>query len=402
MITETTPAARPARAARRARRLPAALALTVLTVTVAVVGPSAPRGAHAAPGPGSAPGPGAHAGHGPGAAARAAHAVPPALTPPPAAPPDVRTVSAWLPYWNQEAAYQDALRHARQLHTVSPFWYRALPTGEIEPYPGAGERRVIDGLRRAGIKVVPTVSETMAPGALAALVTSPERRTAHAAALVRTVRGRAYDGLDLDYESIAPTGDAERPAVRAGYADLVAEVCRRLHALRKLCVVTVSPQTATTGRVWDYARLGHAVDRLRIMGYDLHWKGGEPGPLATPQWYDETLRRATSLVPRDRIELALPGYGWNWPADGGRATHVTWREAEALRTAHNRPYHLDPASGTPHFSYREGGGTRHVWYQDARGVAAHLPVLRRHGVRNTALWALDFEDPEVWPVLARG
>ncbi|MFI9779596.1 hypothetical protein ACIHCV_33715 [Streptomyces sp. NPDC051956] len=45
---------------------------------------------------------------------------------------------------------------------------------------------------------------------------------------------------------------------------------------------------------------------------------------------------------------------------------------------------------------------RTVWYQDARGTQAHLSVLRRCGVRNTVLWALDFEDPGLWAVLARG
>ncbi|BCK67023.1 hypothetical protein Srufu_009760 [Streptomyces libani subsp. rufus] len=35
-----------------------------------------------------------------------------------------RSGSAWLPYWGDiDAAYRDALRHAAQLHTVSPFWY---------------------------------------------------------------------------------------------------------------------------------------------------------------------------------------------------------------------------------------------------------------------------------------
>ncbi|MFH8733609.1 MULTISPECIES: hypothetical protein [unclassified Streptomyces] len=37
-----------------------------------------------------------------------------------------------------------------------------------------------------------------------------------------------------------------------------------------------------------------------------------------------------------------------------------------------------------------------------RAPAPHLPVLRRYRVRNTVLWALDFEDPGLWAVLARG
>ncbi|MEV6548525.1 glycosyl hydrolase family 18 protein [Streptomyces sp. NPDC051597] len=327
-------------------------------------------------------------------------APPPRAAAEPAPPP--RSVSAWLPYWDQEGAYQDALRHAAQLHTVSPFWYQAVGAERIDGHPGAGAQRVIDGLHAAGIAVVPTVMETMKPGVLAAILTDPDRRATHVTALLTVVGSRSYDGLDIDYESIAPTGDADYPAVRAAYAAFIGELCARLHALAKKCVSTVSPQTATTGRVWDYAALGRAADRVRIMAYDRHWSGGSPGPLAGVDWYEDILRRATVLIPPDRIEMALPAYGWDWPASGGgRARHVTWREAEALRTAKGAPYQLDPVSQTPHFSYQDGDTAREVWYQDARGVEADLPVLARYGVRTTSLWALNFEDPAVWPVLAR-
>ncbi|MEV5158822.1 glycosyl hydrolase family 18 protein [Streptomyces sp. NPDC053728] len=335
---------------------------------------------------------------------------PPAAVPAPEQAPGSdapvpRTVSAWLPYWDQEGAYQDALRHADQLHTVSPFWYEAVSAGRIDAHPGAGARGIIDGLHRAGTKVVPTVMETMRSGALAAILTSPARRAEHTDALMRTVATRDYDGLDLDYESIAATGDATYAAVRDGFTALVTDLCRRLHTQGKQCVVTVFPKTATTGRIWDYAALGRVADRVRIMGYNLHWSGGDPGPLADTHWYEDILARATALVPPAKLEMGLPAYGWNWPSDStstAATRHVTWKEAEELRLEQGAPYRFDEVSGTPYFTYDDGTESREVWYQDARGIAAHLPVLRKHGVVNTALWALDFEDPEIWPVLAGG
>ncbi|MFF3641325.1 glycosyl hydrolase family 18 protein [Streptomyces sp. NPDC002564] len=358
------------------RRLRNARTLAVLAVAGAVLAPLPAASDPAGPAPRPVSAPGA------------------------AAPP--RTVSAWLPYWDQENAYKIALRHADQLHTVSPFWYRMKSAGRVDLHGGAGSRRIVDGLHRAGIKVVPTVMETLPRGALAAVVTDPGRRATHVETLLKVVRSRAYDGIDLDYESIAPTGDAAYEKVRDGYATLVTDLCRRLHALRKQCVVTVSPKTAGTGRVWDYRRLGAAADRLRVMAYNLHWAEGSPGPLSTPAWYDEILRRATAEVPRDKLEMGLPAYGWDWAVGKrDRARHVTSLEAEALRRKVGAPYRIDPTSRTPHFTYEDGGTRRTVWYQDARGTAAHLPVLRRYGVRHTVLWALGFEDPNLWRELAR-
>ncbi|MBB5936556.1 glycosyl hydrolase family 18 protein [Streptomyces zagrosensis] len=323
---------------------------------------------------------------------------------PPPAPR--RTVSAWLPYWQQDGAYRDALAHADQLHTVSPFWYEMTSTQRITAHPGAGEHRIIDGLHRAGIKVVPTVTEAPNAAAMAALLTDPSRRAAHADTLLRLADSRPYDGLDLDYERMNHSADpAVLRRVRNGFSALVSEVCARLHARGKQCTVAVYPRThaSDTAPAYDYARLGRAVDRLRIMGYNLHNALGPPGPLSSPAWYDAILRYATSRVPADRIEMGIPAYGWDYRAgDRARATHRTTREAEALRRRVGAPYALDAASKTPHFTYADNGRRREVWYQDARGIAAHLPVLHRHGVVNTALWALDFEEAGLWPTLERG
>ncbi|MBC9713840.1 glycosyl hydrolase [Streptomyces sp. TRM66268-LWL] len=318
--------------------------------------------------------------------------------------PAPRTVSGWLPYWEQEAAYRTALRHRDQLHTVSPFWYEAKDDGRVAPHMGAGDKRVIDGLHKAGIKVVPTVHERLGPGRLAALVTDPKRRARHLDALMTTVRSRAYDGLDIDYETHATSPDDRYEEVRARYAEFITELCRRLHAERKQCITTVSPQARGNGRIWDYRRLGAVSDRLRIMAYNLHWAGGKPGPVSSPDWYEDILKHATRLVPREKIEMALPAFGWDWAASGKptRARGVTWQSAEELRRKVGARYRFDPVSKTPHFSYTEKKQRREVWYQDARGTEAHLPVLRKHGVRNTALWALNFEDPALWRTLARG
>ncbi|MFG2888742.1 glycosyl hydrolase family 18 protein [Streptomyces sp. NPDC048248] len=312
-----------------------------------------------------------------------------------------RTGSAWLPYWGDtEEAFQDALQHADQLHTVSPFWYEAS-AATVKSHPGAGSIRIIDGLHEAGIKVVPTVTETLAADEMADLMHDPERRTAHVDALMELVQSRAYDGLDLDYERMAVTGDsAARDRVRTGYNALAKDLCARLHARGKQCVITVMARARGNGKAFDYEELGKVADRIRIMGYDLHWAGGEAGPLSATDWYEDFLRYATDTIPRNRIEVSFPGYGWDWTTGvKARAHHLTWKEADALRRQEGVGYHFDDASGTPYFTYQKGGRTHEVWYQDARGVRAHMPLLEKYGVQGTGLWALGFEDPDTWAAL---
>ncbi|MDJ0380037.1 glycosyl hydrolase family 18 protein [Streptomyces sp. G-G2] len=316
---------------------------------------------------------------------------------------DARTTSAWLPYWDTEAGYASALAHADQLHTVSPFWYTASAADAIAGEAGAGDERIIDGLHGKGIRVVPTVVETPGPAAMAELMDDPAERATHVDALMEVVTSRSYDGLDLDYERMAETGDARlTERVREGYDRLTEELCARLHALRKTCVVTVMPRLDGEGLAFDYAHLGKVADRVRIMGYNLHNALADPGPLSSLDWYDRFIGYAVGVVPREKLEVALPAYGWNWTVGSkARAGHVTSREAEALRERVGAAYTYDTVSGTPHFGYTDAAGAAHeVWYQDARGSKAHLAVLARHGVRGSGLWALGFEDPGVWTALS--
>lgn len=313
-----------------------------------------------------------------------------------------RTGSAWLPYWGDtDAAYRDALRHASQLHTVSPFWYQASSDTAVTGHEGAGRRGVIDGLHDAGIDVVPTVTETLGAERMAELMHDPQRRADHVETLLGIMDSRPYDGLDLDYESMAVTHDKEvRARVRTGYSALVRQLCARLHARDAQCVVTVPARVRGSGEAFDYEELGRYADRVRIMGYDLHWSGGEAGPLSARDWYGEFLRYATDTIPRDKIEVAFPGYGWDWVTGvTGHAAHRTWKEAEALREREDADYLFDERSGTPHFTYRKDGDDHEVWYQDARGVRELMPLLRKYGVRGTGLWALGFEDPGTWAAL---
>ncbi|MER7203066.1 glycosyl hydrolase [Streptomyces sp. NPDC000188] len=238
------------------------------------------------------------------------------------ASPPPRTLSAWLPYRDQEGAYQDALAHADQLRIISPFVL---------------------------------------------------------------VRSRAYDGIGLDYETIAATGDATYRTVGPGHTALLRDLCSGLHALGKVWFATVNPKTTTTGRIWDYRSLGQVADRVRILTYNLHYATGTPGPLSSTAWYDEILRRATAEIPLDCIELGLPAYGWDWAEgrhESGPARHLegSGRPARGRRRAlRARPRLAEPAlhvQGERHRPHRLVSGRAR-----RRGAPARAASLRgaQHG-----------------------
>ncbi len=322
--------------------------------------------------------------------------------------PPRRIVSGWLPYWTASASLASVTANADLWSDASPFWYRATGATTIQGLPGAGDSAVVGELRSRGIPVLPTVTETLNAADMAALLSDPAQRSAHVQALVDLVSGNGYDGIDLDYESMNYGGTAEqKAAVRAGFVALVGELGTALDTQGRLLSVTVGARTATTNwwPVHDYAGIGAVADRFRIMAYDLHSAGGVPGAVAPIGWVDQVLSYAVTVVPRSKVQIGVPLYGYDWPQDPaapdgwGRATALTYNQAEALRASVGAARQWSSPDAAPYFSYVKDGLTHQVWYNDADATTAKMTFVGKYGIKGLAFWAVGAEDTRQWPAL---
>ena len=103
------------------------------------------------------------------------------------------------------------------------------------------------------------------------------QRAAHVAALVDLVTANGFDGIDLDYEAMNFGGTAtDKASARNGFVTLVRELGAALDRQGRLLSVTVGARTRVDDPNWsvfDYAGIGPAADRFRIMtSYDYHWR----------------------------------------------------------------------------------------------------------------------------------
>ncbi len=159
---------------------------------------------------------------------------------------------------------------------------------------------------------------------------------------------------------------------------------------------TAEPGTWPGARAQDWRAIGAAADEVRVMAYDYTSAGSPPGPVAPAAWVDQVLELATSLVPRDRIVLGVPTYGYDWTA-GAEGTAVQWADVQAIADARNASPQWDSDHSAPWLRYTDERGRDHtVWYENARSLATKLDVARRHGVDRLVLWRLGGEDPDIW------
>ncbi|RLC92427.1 MAG: glycoside hydrolase, partial [Chloroflexi bacterium] len=228
-------------------------------------------------------------------------------------------------------------------------------------------------------------------------------RAAHVNALVNETLAYGYDGIDIDYESLPGLAD------RDGFSLFVEELAAALHAQGKLLSVTVHPKTSEPGswggpQAQDWARIGAAADRFRVMTYAYHWGTGEPGPIAPLWWMEDVMALATSAVPPNRVYVGLHFYGYDWGENS--VNSLTWENAQALITAYRVTPQWKTASGwgravsEPWFAYTDGEGHSHqAWYADENSIKARLRLVQQYGLGGIAVWRLGGEDPANWSVI---
>jgi spore germination protein YaaH len=330
-------------------------------------------------------------------------------------------LDAWAPYWALDASLPEVGRRAGELHELSPFWFTAERADSIvadEHAPKADTAAFLRRARAAGARIVPSVVDGMAAGAMAAVLADPGQRAVHVKALADFAAKGDYAGLDLDYESFAFKDDRSTWATtRPAWVAFVGELAKRLHADGRTLTVSVPPvyddgQTDESGYwVYDYGAITPLVDRVRVMAYD--YSTADPGPIAPLEWVQQAIDgTAKASGDASKLVLGVPAYGYNWvlstvgtcPAAAEGRTNVSASAATDLAKRRGATPVYDASIGEWSFSYQlpvsDGTTsctqTRQVRYVDGDGALARRDLAVAHGFAGSSLWAFGYEDDAFW------
>jgi len=230
-----------------------------------------------------------------------------------------RFVSGWVPYWGAtagRAGFSDA--NASTLFSeVSPFWFSATSATTISQVGTESDlTATINAARRAGLPVLPSMTDGTGKLVMAGILADPAQRAVHVQAIVNLVAARGFDGIDLDYEGFAFTdGKASWPTTQPNWVAFVSELGVALHDRGKLLSVTIPPTWGTTSPpsgywVYDQQAIAGATDRIRLMVYDF--SVGSPGPIAPMSWVNQVITYSGARVPPSKLQLGVPAYGRHW------------------------------------------------------------------------------------------
>jgi len=224
-----------------------------------------------------------------------------------------KNVSAWLPTWDEEEAFESFKNNADVINVISPFWYHLNDDGTLAPPEGGVPQEILEFAKQNGTPIIPTISNSFNGDRVSGIVNDPEIKTFHIQNIVDEVRKYDFDGIDIDYEGLH---SEDKDAFTSFIRDLREELNRYNKKLTIAIQAKSYPDLAKYGdRGQDWKALSQYVDEFRIMTYDYGWKGSIPRPVAPYYWVEDVIEYAIDHVPREKIYVGVPFYGYGWSDD---------------------------------------------------------------------------------------
>ena len=320
--------------------------------------------------------------------------------------------------------------HAELYQQVHPFWYTLKSENIIlDKYATSNSIPIdvpISTLKSLGIKLLPTITDGSAKGALSTILSKDGTRATLIKTIVDLVNSHNFDGIDLDFEGFAfIDANTTWPTIQPRWVKFIQELSTTLHAQGKLLSVDTpvlfDPTTGKKGYYfYAWKEIGSYIDRLNIMAYDYRSKTSGAGPNAPISWFEPALKYALDSMPSWKIFIGTPNYGYNWvtrvvgvcPVDvsatesvGASGAIVHQSKMAPILAKPGASVTFNPTYGETNIVYQstfngvnKAGAitscttTHSVWYVDAQGYTARANLVAQYQLGGMSEWEIGYGD----------
>ncbi len=286
------------------------------------------------------------------------------------------------------------------LDYLAVFSYGFRPDGSLVP---ADDEKMIALAREYGTSpmlVLTSIGDdgTFSSEAVSQMLSSPEVRRTLIENLTETAASKGYSAVNSDLEYIPGEN-------RDDYSEFIRELAASLDREGIELTVSLPPKTSDNQRGLlyegiDYAALGEAADRVLLMTYEWGYTYSEPRAVAPIGNVRAVVDYALSVIPREKIDMGIPNYGYDWQlpfVQGTAARSLGNLAARELAVERGVPIMYDSEAQTPYFNYTAEDGTAHeVWFEDPRSIEAKLALAREKGLSGIGVWQIMRWFPGLW------
>jgi spore germination protein len=301
----------------------------------------------------------------------------------------------------KEEVLADDLPH---LSMLSVFGANVRANGDLTPM--TNDARVIQKTKAAGVRphlVITNLEEGkgFSQDIAGAVLRSPAAQANLLEQCMHLMRGKGYTGLDVDFEYVPA-------ALRENLNCFLAKARAWMHDEGFLLTSAIPPkrkddETGALTEGFDYWGEGKYNDYITIMTYEWGYQGGPPMAVAPVNEIRKVLDYAVTRMPRQKILMGIPNYGYDWKipyTQGTNATVIQNPGGVAIAGRYGAEINYDDKSETPWFRYTESNGQQHeVWFEDARSIAAKLALVQEYGLGGVSYWTVNYPFAQNWTLL---
>jgi len=238
-------------------------------------------------------------------------------------------------------------------------------------------------------------------------------------AMIRESKLHGYIGFQFDFENIDWTD-------RDLLTQVVKTSAEAMHkAGQQLTIATVPNAPGYPGAggfakwiytdwrgAYDIAEIAKYVDLICLMTYDQHTRWTVPGPVAGWGWTVENLDYALKVVPKEKLSLGIPLYGYHWftgaptkesetaaEKPNPTAEYIGTANALQLATAYNGKIQWDADDHNAYFYFYRDQMREWIFFTDLHTFKDRYELVQKDGLQGFCSWVLGEEDPAIWTFL---
>ncbi|MGE5577697.1 MAG: glycosyl hydrolase family 18 protein, partial [Syntrophothermus sp.] len=254
-------------------------------------------------------------------------------------------------------SYNSMVSNSNYLTGIAPFLFSVDAYGNVT---GKHSQEAVTYARSRGLKALALV-HNLSNGDFSAntvhnLLSYESNRKRAIDGILGILRAYGYDGVNIDFEAV-PARDRE------ALSTFMRELAFALRPAGYLTTISMPAKafedySSSWGGAFDYRTIGQYADLVMLMTYDEHYRYGEPGPVASVGWVEDVIRFTVNRIPREKVLIGIPAYGYDWPGNGGPATTVTYDSAMSLARRLGIAPRWDDSAKVPYFTYWDKSGLR--------------------------------------------
>jgi spore germination protein len=287
-------------------------------------------------------------------------------------------ISGWIAWGMEEPGYALVASRAGEIRTVSPVWWLVDENSKLQDVGGANRGEVIVLMKKAGVKIYPTIRSELTGEQLSPVLNSDEKMDLLIKDLLAETDKLQIDGIDVDLGGI-DWADKER------FVYFLEKLKGAMEKKNLGLSVTIKAQDP------DAFRIGEMADEVRIKAYDLHSSTSGPGAIAPFAWLSDVVKYNLKLIPKSKIVMGVPAYGYIWP-DNEAARGLSPDELQQYLKGKKYASNRDAGSGELVFT----GEGFVSWLADGQAMADKINYYRSQGINRFVIWQLGGMDESVF------